>query len=199
MILIAIAAAEVLFWVLLLAGLLTRYALKAPRVGASLLIATPLVDLALLVLTYIDLSTGKSSNFVHGLSALYIGYSIALGPTIIRALDMRIGRRFGKREVNNSDSEVRNYEAAMSTWKRACLASLISVVLLGAGVLITGLQGSFWLIYWAIVAVFTVAMWWYIGPYREKKKERGHSMKAAKTDNASVSANCTPRQSAEDE
>ena len=58
MLLIAIATAEILFWVLLVAGLLVRYALKAPRIGAGLLLATPVVDLALLILTYIDLSTG---------------------------------------------------------------------------------------------------------------------------------------------
>ena len=92
MILIAIAVAEVLFWVLLVAGLLTRYALRAPRVGAALLIATPIVDLVLLALTYIDLSSTNSSNFAHGLSALYIGYSITLGPTIIRAMDVRFAR-----------------------------------------------------------------------------------------------------------
>ena len=42
MLLIAIATAEILFWVLLVAGLLVRYALKAPRIGAGLLLATRL-------------------------------------------------------------------------------------------------------------------------------------------------------------
>lgn len=58
MILTAIVTAEILFWLLLISGLLVRYALKAPRVGVALLIATPVVDLALLALTYVDLSFG---------------------------------------------------------------------------------------------------------------------------------------------
>ena len=120
MILIAIAVAEVLFWVLLVAGLLTRYALRAPRVGAALLIATPIVDLVLLALTYIDLSSTHSSNFAHGLSALYIGYSITLGPTIIRAMDVRFARRFGTPDNNTTNADMRTTESAMTTWKRAC-------------------------------------------------------------------------------
>ena len=174
MILTAIAVAEVLFWVLLVAGLLTRYALRAPRVGAALLIATPIVDLVLLALTYIDLSSTNSSNFAHGLSALYIGYSITLGPTIIGAMDIRFARRFGTTE-NSTNADSRTTESAMTTWKRACLGSLISIVLLGVGIAVTGLQGSFWLIYWVFVAVSIVPTWWFIGPRREKKKKRGNS------------------------
>ncbi|WP_231286605.1 hypothetical protein [Corynebacterium timonense] len=173
MILVAIVVAEVLFWILLLGGLFTRYALRAPRIGAGLLIATPVVDFVLLVLTYVDLSTGESANFAHGLSALYIGYSIAVGPTIIRTLDKRFARRFGESEESDSkgsDPETDGYEKAMSTWKRVCMASLISVILLCAGILVTGLQDAFWLIYWVVVAVFIVVLWWFIGPYREKKK-----------------------------
>lgn len=194
MLLIAIVVAEVLFWILLLAGLLTRYALKAPRIGAALLIATPIVDLVLLALTYIDLSSGKSSNFIHGLSALYIGYSIALGPTIIRALDMRFARRFGTHENSTNGPDNHTAESAIATWKRACWASLISVVLLTIGIAITSLQGAFWLIYWIIVAIFIVVLWWFIGPYREKKKKRGKSMKTAKLQNASTSEESSPRQ-----
>ena len=169
MLLIAIATAEILFWVLLVAGLLVRYALKAPRIGAGLLLATPVVDLALLILTYIDLSTGRSSNFLHGLSAIYIGYSTALGPTIIKSLDKKIAKRFGR--PVNADADESAHQTALSTWRRTCLASLISLILLGLGIIVAGIQGSFWLIYWAIVAVFIPAMWWFIGPRRAKKAE----------------------------
>lgn len=179
MILVAVVVAEVLFWVLLLAGLFTRYALRAPRIGAALLIATPVVDLALLAFTYVDLSTGKSSNFAHGLSALYIGYSITLGPTVIRTLDKRFAHRFGESDPKGSDLETHRYDKEMSTWKRACMGSLISVILLCAGILVTGFQGAFWLIYWVVVAVFIVALWWYIGPYREKKKTTKGSLGTA--------------------
>ena len=173
MILTAIVVAEDLFWVLLVAGLLTRYAWRAPRGGAALLVATPSVALVLLALTYIDLSSTNSSNFAHGLSALYIGYSITLGPTIIRAMDIRFARRFGTPENSTTNADSRATESAMTTWKRACIGSLISIVLLGVGIAVTGIQGSFWLIYWVFVAVSIVPVWWFIGPRREKKKEQG--------------------------
>lgn len=171
MLLIAIVIAEILFWVLLLAGLFTRYALKAPRVGAALLIATPVVDLIFLALVYIDLNNGGSPNFAHGLSAVYIGYSIALGPTIIRSLDKRFARRFGGASKNGHTENGHTYETSLATWKRSCIAALISIALLAIGILITGLRDSFWLIYWLIVTISIVGMWWYIGPFREKRKE----------------------------
>lgn len=171
MLLIAILVAEVLFWVLLLAGLFTRYALKAPRVGAALLIATPVVDLVFLALVYIDLSNGGSPNFAHGLSAVYIGYSIALGPTIIKSLDRRFQRHFGNGRSHASDVPSQNYRDALATWKRSCLAALISICLLVIGIFIAGFEASFWLIYWLIVTVSIVVLWWYIGPFREKRKE----------------------------
>ena len=48
MIIAAIVACEVGFWVVLAAGLLARYALRLPRLGGFLLLCVPLVDLALL-------------------------------------------------------------------------------------------------------------------------------------------------------
>jgi len=129
---------------------------------------TPVVDLALLALTYVDLSSGRSANFIHGLSAIYIGYSVALGPTIIKSLDARLAKRYGQQPVKPHNES--KYQESLSTWKRAFVASSISVLLLGVGVLITGVEGSFWLIYWVIVAAFIVPMWWFIGPRREKKK-----------------------------
>lgn len=178
MILTAIVVAEVLFWVLLVAGLLTRYALRAPRVGAALLIATPIVDLVLLALTYIDLSSTNSSNFAHGLSALYIGYSITLGPRIIRAMDIRFARRFGTPDNSTTNADIGTTESAVTTWKRACIGSLISIVLLGVGIAVTGIQGSFWLIYWVFVAVSIVPVWWFIGPRREKRRNKARGKRA---------------------
>lgn len=54
-----IIACEIGFWVLLLAGLLTRYVLRRPGLGAALLIAVPLVDVLLLAVSAIDLRGGE--------------------------------------------------------------------------------------------------------------------------------------------
>ncbi|WP_407342151.1 hypothetical protein [Pengzhenrongella phosphoraccumulans] len=87
MLVAVIAACEVGFWVLLGAGLVARYALRRPRLGAALLVGVPLVDLVLLAATVLDLRAGSTATFVHGLAAAYIGFSVAFGHSTIRWAD----------------------------------------------------------------------------------------------------------------
>ena len=51
MILTAIVVCEVAFWLAVLGGLTMRYVLRRPRAGAILLVAAPVIDVALLALT----------------------------------------------------------------------------------------------------------------------------------------------------
>jgi len=90
----AIVACEIGFWVVLVAGLLARYGLRRKRLGAVLLLAVPLVDLALLVLTALDLRSGAEPDVTHGLAALYLGFSVALGHDLVRWADVRVAHRF---------------------------------------------------------------------------------------------------------
>ena len=53
--LLFIIAGEVLFWIVLLAGVCARYLLRWRSVSTILLAATPLIDIVIIVLTYIDL------------------------------------------------------------------------------------------------------------------------------------------------
>ncbi|MGO2862706.1 MAG: hypothetical protein ACTIC1_16225, partial [Brevibacterium sp.] len=71
-----ILGGEILFWILLLAGVSVRYLLGWRAVSTGLLIATPAVDLIIIALTYVDLAAGASSDFSHGLAAFYVGFSI---------------------------------------------------------------------------------------------------------------------------
>ncbi len=82
MLLVLIVAAELAFWLMLVAGLVTRYGLGRPRLGLALLIATPFVDLALLAATTIDLRRGGEAALPHALAAVYIGVSVAWGHRI---------------------------------------------------------------------------------------------------------------------
>ena len=61
-----IVACEVGFWVVLLAGLVARYVLRRPRLGGALLVCVPLVDLALLVASVVDLRGGGEAGVGHG-------------------------------------------------------------------------------------------------------------------------------------
>src|SRR5918996_719589 len=89
-----IIASEIAFWLVLLGGLATRYLLRRPRLGAALLLTTPLVDVALLAFTVIDLRGGATATAAHALAAVYIGVSVAFGHSIVGWADARFAHRF---------------------------------------------------------------------------------------------------------
>lgn len=91
---ILIAICEIGFWVLLAAGLVARYLLRLPRVGMAFLIATPLLDVVLLIATMFDLARGAEASAVHGLAATYLGFSVAFGHSTIRWADRRVNHWF---------------------------------------------------------------------------------------------------------
>src|SRR5262245_9857719 len=89
-----IIGAEVAFWVVLFSGLACRYLLRWRRVSALLLWCVPLIDLTLLALTVMDLRAGTAATFAHGLSAAYLGFTVAFGPAIIGWADRAFAHRF---------------------------------------------------------------------------------------------------------
>lgn len=94
MIVTLIVACEVGFWVAVLAGLIARYPLRRPRLGAALLIAAPVLDVVLLALVAVDLVRGGTASWQHGLAAIYIGFSVAFGHQVIAWADVRCAHRF---------------------------------------------------------------------------------------------------------
>ena len=94
MILAAIIACEIGFWLALVAGLSLRYIARKPRLGTALLIAAPVIDLVLLALVALDLLGGGTASWHHGLAALYIGISVAYGHRMIAWLDAKFATRF---------------------------------------------------------------------------------------------------------
>jgi hypothetical protein len=90
-----IAACEIGFWVLLAAGLATRYLLKMPRTGLALLLCEPMLEVVLLVATALDLKNGAEPNWTHGLAALYIGYTVGHGHRTVKWLDGHAAHRLG--------------------------------------------------------------------------------------------------------
>ena len=63
-----IVVAEIAFWSILFSGLAARYVLRRPRLGMALLVATPVVDLALFAATTIDLRRGGEAALPHALA-----------------------------------------------------------------------------------------------------------------------------------
>lgn len=92
---IAILACEIGFWVVLFGGLTARYLLRLRRLSTVLLLCVPLLDIALLSLIAWDLAVvGATAAFSHGLGAVYLGFTVAFGHSIIARVDAWFAHRF---------------------------------------------------------------------------------------------------------
>jgi hypothetical protein len=140
MLLAVIVACEIGFWVVLMAGLVTRYLLRWPRVSTVLLICVPLVDLVLLVVSAVDLRRGAPAHFTHGLAAAYLGFSVAFGHSMVRWADQRFAHRFAGgpppwRPPKQGAARVR-YE--WREWAKMLLAWAVASVLLVVAIVVVG-------------------------------------------------------------
>ena len=88
-----IVGCEVAFWVALFSGLAFRYLLRLPDRVAFVLWCVPLIDVALLAFTVLDLRSGTVATFAHGLAT--VGFTVAFGPIMVSWADQRFGYRFG--------------------------------------------------------------------------------------------------------
>ncbi|MEK3885501.1 hypothetical protein [Paenibacillus sp. PL2-23] len=134
MITVFIIGCEIAFWVLVLAGLATRYLLRLPKLGAALLFLTPVVDLFLIVATVIDLQNGTTATIMHGISAIYIGVSIAYGHRMIKWADIRFAHRYagGPAPIPNPKHGPQHAAYERRMWLHHLLAWVIGgIVLVG--------------------------------------------------------------------
>ena len=140
MLLMIVAICEIGFWVVLLCGLVARYLLRWPRLGAILLACVPLVDLVLLVATFLHLRSGATADFTHGLAAAYIGFSLAFGHSMIRWADARFAHRFAagpppprppRSGRARTRHEWREFGKAAFAWAVACALLLGGIILVG--------------------------------------------------------------------
>jgi hypothetical protein len=153
-----IAACEVGFWVLLAAGMVTRYLFRLPRVGMVLLASVPLVDVVLLVASIIDLRQGGEPSFKHSLAAIFIGISVAFGHQSIKWADSWAAHKFAgaPRPVKPAKGSREKVRRERQGWYRHLLAYAIGCVLMVGLGLLSGkgydaLLGPAWT--WTIVLV----------------------------------------------
>ncbi|MGK5630717.1 hypothetical protein [Streptomyces sp. URMC 123] len=140
MIVALIGICEVAFWVVLAAGLCLRYALRMPRTGAVVLALTPVVDLVLLAATVIDLRRGAEPSAVHGLAALYLGFSVGYGHYLIKWGDARFRHRFAGGPPPAGPPKYGRARARHEwrLWLRTAVAVVVAVVVLQGCVLLVG-------------------------------------------------------------
>lgn len=163
--LVAIAAGELLFWVLIAAGLAARYLLRRPRLGATLLAGTILVDLGILVTAVVDLRRGGTPSTAHGLAALYIGVSVAFGPVLVRWADVRAAHRWagGPAPVPVPRSGPGRARHEWDRFARWLVAAAIAAAALGLVILVGG-PAARALASWFPTLGLITAIWFVSGP-----------------------------------
>ncbi|MFE9293389.1 hypothetical protein [Streptomyces niveus] len=144
MIVTLIIICEVGFWVLLGLGLALRYFAKMPRASVAVLLCEPLLEILLLVVTAIDLKNGAEPDWKHGLAAVYIGFSVALGPELIKWADGRFAHRFagGPPPVRPPKYGKARMVHEWKTAARWIVASAIAMGLLQAAIWYVGSDGE---------------------------------------------------------
>ncbi|WP_171168655.1 hypothetical protein [Streptomyces sp. I05A-00742] len=144
MIITLIVICEVGFWVLLAGGLSLRYLARMPRAGVAVLLLEPVLELVLLVATAIDLRNGATADWKHGLAAVYVGFSVGLGHSMITWADQRFAHRFAGGPPPVKPPKY-GRERAVHEWRTAgrwVTAGLVALALLQAAVWYVGSDGD---------------------------------------------------------
>lgn len=170
MLLWLIIGCEIGFWIFLFTGLLIRYLLHSPKLGKAVLLCVPVLDLILLCATALDLHNGATAEFAHGLAAVYLGFTVVYGGSVIKWLDQRVAYRFagGKKP---DQPPARGWEYTLYEWKqwgKGVLAGAISAVLLFAAIAYVNqpdrtlaLNEWFATIFWVLAIWLVVWPVWY--------------------------------------
>lgn len=174
MVVAAIIACEIGFWVLLGTGLLVRYLLGLRRLGMVLLVGVPVLDVALLMLTVAHLRGGAEPAPAHSLAALYLGFTVAFGASVVRWADAHAWHRLADGPPPPSPAPTGSHDRMREEWRAfgyaALGAAITAAILLGLVALTpsdtrwallrplpgVGLALAIWAIGWPGAATFRV-------------------------------------------
>jgi len=162
-----IVGCEVAFWVVLLLALTARYLLRRRTLSRILLISLPLLDIALLGFTALDLRSGAPATFAHGLAAAYVGFTVAFGGLTVAWADRHFAHRFAggpapPKAPNRGWAAVR-YELAL--WVRCLVAVAITLVLLMGLIAFVGDDAATQALRdWRFIAAGCAFFWFVFGP-----------------------------------
>lgn len=139
LVLIGILICEIGFWVLLFGGLATRYLLRRTRLSTVLLLGVPVLDLLLLALLVWEMLVNEAvATFIHGLGAVYLGFTVAFGRSIITRVDAWFAHRFadGPAPVKIPKHGRARVRHEWREWGKLLVCAAITSVILGAIILI---------------------------------------------------------------
>ncbi|MGY1722194.1 hypothetical protein [Blastococcus sp. SYSU DS0533] len=168
-----IVACEIGFWCFLGAGLVARYVLGLRRLSAVLLAGAPVLDLFLLIASILDLRSGSTAGFAHGLAAVYIGFSVAFGPRAVQWADQRFAHRFagGPPPDRPPQHERARARYEWKLWGRALVGWAVACGLLGLAIVAVDDPGrtahlsgwinglTVWLVIWALAWPLPWTLW----------------------------------------
>lgn len=162
-----IVGCETAFWVLLLLGMAARYLLRRKKLSLILLLSLPVLDVALLVFTALDLRSGAPASFAHGLAAAYVGFTVAFGGIAVAWADQRFAHRFAGAPAP-SKAPTRGWLALryeLLLWARCLVAVAITMVLLAALIAFVNNEiATQALREWFRIAIGCAIFWFIFGP-----------------------------------
>jgi hypothetical protein len=162
-----IVGCESAFWVLLVLALAARYVLERKRLSRILLFALPILDLALLGFTAVDLGSGTPATFAHGLAAAYVGFTVAFGSVAVSWADQHFAHWFTDAPAPIKPP-TRGWPALryeLFLWARCLAAVAITLVLLVALIaLVNDRSATLALQDWFRIAFGCVFFWFLFGP-----------------------------------
>ncbi|UUW91349.1 hypothetical protein ABFU82_21995 [Nocardioides sp. WV_118_6] len=179
-----IAASEIGLWVLLGLGLALRYLFRRRRASTITLALIPVLDALLVGAVAVDLHRGAEAGTTHGIAGLYLGFSLAFGPAIVRWADVRFAHRFagGPAPVKIAKHGPERMAYLWREWFRVVLAAAIaSVVMLGLVLLVADDSQDAGLIAWIRPPWTLVGLWFIFGPLWELLTPRQRTSDAAPT------------------
>jgi hypothetical protein len=162
-----IIGCEIGFWVVLFLGLAARYLLGRKKLSFILLLGLPVLDLALLAFTAMDLRSGTEATFAHGLAAAYVGFTIAFGSVAVSWADQRFAHWFTNAPAPSKPPTrgwpVVRYELLL--WVRCLVAVAITAVLLvGLIAIVNDERATSALYAWFGIAGGCAIFWFIFGP-----------------------------------
>jgi hypothetical protein len=162
-----IVGCEISFWAVLFLGLAARYLLRRKRLSFILLLALPVLDLALLGFTAVDLGSGTPASFAHGLAAAYVGYTIAFGGIAVSWADQHFAHWFTNAPAPTK-APTRGWPALryeLLLWARCLAAVAITLVLLVALIAFVNDESATQALHvWFRIGVGQAIVWFFLGP-----------------------------------
>jgi hypothetical protein len=162
-----IIGCEVAFWVVLLVALCVRYLLKRAELSKYLLLLLPVVDLLLLLFTAMDLRSGTTATFAHGLATAYVGFTVAFGAVMVAWADKKFAHRFagGPAPLPNPKQGWPALRYELMLWLRCIGAWVIAVPLLfGLIYFVDDRARTVALEAWFGMAAACIFFWFVFGP-----------------------------------